>query len=92
MPPFPSKNTILIVDDEPVNIRALEIVLGDEHNLTYATTGEMALEMARAEPQPDLILMDIVMPGLDGFEVCAELKKNDKTRNIPKKQLPAIWK
>ena len=90
-PPFPSKNTILIVDDEPVNIKALEIVLGDEHDLTYATTGEMALEMARAEPQPDLILMDIVMPGLDGFEVCAELKKDEKTHNIPVVFLTAKW-
>jgi CheY-like chemotaxis protein len=48
LPPFPSKNTILIVDDEPVNIKALEIVLGEEHDLAYATTGEMALEMAQA--------------------------------------------
>ena len=91
MPPFPSKNTILIVDDEPVNIKALELVLGDEHHLTYATTGEMALEMARSDPQPDLILMDIVMPGLDGFEVCEALKKDDKTRNIPVVFLTAKW-
>jgi len=91
LPPFPSKNTILIVDDEPVNIKALEIVLGDEHNLTYATTGEIALEMARNDPQPDLILMDIVMPGLDGFEVCEALKKDDKTRHIPVVFLTAKW-
>ena len=91
MPHFASKNTILIVDDEPVNIKALEFVLGDEHNLVYATTGEMALDMARSEPQPDLILMDIVMPGLDGFEVCAELKKDDKTRHIPIVFLTAKW-
>ena len=91
MPPFASKNTILIVDDEPVNIKALELVLGEEHNLVYATTGEMALEMARSDPQPDLILMDIVMPGLDGFEVCAALKKDDKTRHIPIVFLTAKW-
>ncbi len=91
MPPFASKNTILIVDDEPVNIKALELVLGEEHNLVYATTGEMALDMARSEPQPDLILMDIIMPGLDGFEVCAELKKDEKTRNIPVVFLTAKW-
>jgi diguanylate cyclase (GGDEF)-like protein len=81
----------LIVDDEPVNIKALEIVLGDEHDLTYATTGEMALKMARNDPQPDLILMDIVMPGLDGFEVCAALKQDEKTRNIPVVFLTAKW-
>ena len=91
IPPFPRKNMILIVDDEPVNIKALEIVLGDEYDLVYATTGEMALEMARKKPQPDLILMDIVMPGLDGFEVCAELKKDERTRNIPVVFLTAKW-
>ncbi len=91
MPPFPNKQTILIVDDEPINIKALEFVLGEEHYLTYATSGEMALEMAQTDPQPDLILMDIVMPGLDGFEVCAQLKKNDRTRNIPVVFLTAKW-
>ena len=83
MPHFASKNTILIVDDEPVNIKALEFVLGDEHNLVYATTGEMALDMARSEPQPDLILMDIVMPGLNGFQATRQLTKDAETSHIP---------
>lgn len=87
----PGNQTVLIVDDEPINIKALELVLGEEHNLVFATDGETALEMAQANPQPDLILMDIVMPGLDGFEVCARLKKNDKTRNIPVVFLTAKW-
>lgn len=86
-----SHQTILIVDDEPINIRALELVLGGEHNLVFATSGEMALEMAQNDPQPDLILMDIVMPGLDGFEVCDLLKKNVKTHNIPVVFLTARW-
>ncbi len=87
----PSNQTILIVDDEPINIKALQLVLGDEHNLVFATTGEMALEMAAQDPQPDLILMDIVMPGMDGFEVCERLKKDDRTRNIPVVFLTARW-
>lgn len=88
---FRNKQTVLIVDDEPINIRALELVLGDEYDLIYATNGKMALETARAEPQPDLILMDIVMPDMDGFEVCKELKRNDRTRNIPIIFLTAKW-
>jgi diguanylate cyclase (GGDEF)-like protein len=87
----PSNQTILIVDDEPINIKALQLVLGEEHNLVFATTGEMALQMAVEEPQPDLILMDIVMPGLDGFEVCRLLKNDDRTRNIPVVFLTARW-
>lgn len=87
----PSNQTILIVDDEPINIKALQLVLGDEHNLVFATTGEMALEMAANDPQPDLILMDIVMPGLDGFEVCERLKNNARTRDIPVVFLTARW-
>ncbi len=86
-----STQTILIVDDEPINIKALQAVLGDEHNLAFATSGEEALEMAKNDPQPDLILMDIVMPGLDGFEVCALLKKDEKTSHIPLVFLTAKW-
>lgn len=86
-----SNQTILIVDDEPINIRTLQAVLGDEHRLAFATTGEEALEMAHADPQPDLILMDIVMPGLDGFDVCALLKKDPKTSHIPVVFLTAKW-
>lgn len=87
----PSNQTILIVDDKPINIKALQLVLGEEHNLVFATTGEMALQMAVEEPQPDLILMDIVMPGLNGFEVCRLLKNDDRTRNIPVVFLTARW-
>jgi diguanylate cyclase (GGDEF)-like protein len=88
---FSGKQTVLIVDDEPFNIKTLELVLGDEHELTFAMNGETALKMAQAEPQPDLILMDIVMPDMDGFEVCARLKQIEKTRNIPIIFLTAKW-
>lgn len=80
---LPGTQIILIVDDEPINIKALHAVLGDEYNLVFATSGEMALEMACNDPQPDLILMDIVMPGLDGFDVCVQLKQDVRTRHIP---------
>lgn len=91
MSQFSGKQTVLIVDDEPFNIKTLELVLGNEHKLTFATSGETALKMAQAEPQPDLILMDIVMPDMDGFEVCARLKGIEKTRNIPIIFLTAKW-
>ena len=91
MPHAHSNQTILIVDDEPINIKALQLVLGEEHNLVFATTGEMALQMAVEEPRPDLILMDIVMPGLDGFEVCQRLKNDERTSNIPVVFLTARW-
>ncbi|MDY0275589.1 MAG: diguanylate cyclase [Desulfomicrobium sp.] len=88
---LPSNQTILIVDDEPINIKALKTVLGDEHNLVFATNGEMALKMAQADPQPDLILMDVVMPGLDGYEVCKRLKADTKSAHIPVVFLTAHW-
>lgn len=91
LPHASSKQTILIVDDEPINIKALQLVLGEEHDLAFATTGQMALRMAAESPQPDLILMDIVMPGLDGFEVCSRLKHDARTRNIPVVFLTARW-
>lgn len=91
MPYSPASQTILIVDDEPVNIKALQAVLGDAYDLVFAITGEEALVMALEDPQPDLILMDIIMPGLDGFEVCARLKHDDRTKNIPVVFLTAKW-
>lgn len=88
---LPSHQTVLIVDDEPINIKALQSVLGDEYNLVFATDGEKALSMAQADPQPDLILMDIVMPGLDGYQVCEHLKANAKTKHIPVVFLTGKW-
>lgn len=88
---LPSHQTVLIVDDEPINIKALQAVLSEEHNLVFATDGEMALTMAQTDPQPDLILMDIVMPGLDGFQVCKRLKANAKTQHIPVVFLTGKW-
>lgn len=74
-------STILIVDDTPGNIEILASVLKD-YELLVATSGEEALELAAAA-NPDLILLDVVMPDIDGFELCRRLKADDNTRKIP---------
>lgn len=74
---------ILIVDDTPANLRLLANILGDQgYEIRPATNGKHALLAARAEP-PDLILLDIKMPGMSGYDVCVELKKDPRTENIP---------
>lgn len=77
------KQLILIVDDEPRNIAALQDVLGQDYHLVFATNGEDALQRAQEDPQPDLILLDVRIPKIHGFEVCARLKNEAHTRNIP---------
>ena len=74
---------VLIVDDVHENLHGLMTILRDNHAIAAATNGEKALELARRDPQPDLILLDIVMPGMDGYEVCRRLKRDPKTRDIP---------
>jgi diguanylate cyclase (GGDEF)-like protein len=76
------KNSILIVDDEQSNLKVLTHILSSEYLLYTAKNGVNALEKAN-ELLPDLILLDIVMPEMDGFEVLAKLKENDKTKQIP---------
>jgi len=73
---------ILIVDDAMENIQILHHVLGDEHDVLFALDGEKALEIARTQ-HPDLILLDAIMPGMDGFEVCAALRASAELRSIP---------
>ncbi len=77
-----AKPKILVVDDTPSNIALLNLVLGREHELLCATEGDEALAVALAE-QPDLILLDALMPGMDGFEACARLKADPQTADIP---------
>ena len=74
---------ILVVDDEPENIHILFEALGDEYTLVAARTGENALAIAAAAPLPDIILLDVMMPNMDGYEVCRRLKANLLTVNIP---------
>jgi len=77
------KPKVLIVDDTPENIQILMGTLKDQYAIVAAINGEKALKMAVAEPRPDLILLDIMMPGMDGFEVCRRLKSDPETRDIP---------
>jgi len=74
---------VLIVDDSAENIQALIEVLKHEYVLVAETDGERALALALREPYPDLILLDVVMPGIDGYEVCRRLKDDARTRDIP---------
>ncbi len=76
------RQTVMIVDDTPANIEILSESLGDEYELFFATSGADALELIRAD-KPDLILLDIMMPGMDGYELCSILKGDASTRNIP---------
>jgi DNA-binding response OmpR family regulator len=74
--------TVLIVDDVPTNIEVLAGALKDEYAIKVAISGRKALEIAHAFPI-DLILLDIMMPGMDGFETCRELKADPKTAHVP---------
>ena len=73
---------LLVVDDQRVNIQALFQAFQADHQLQMATSGEQALALCRSQP-PDLVLLDVVMPGMDGFEVCRQLKADDATKDIP---------
>jgi diguanylate cyclase (GGDEF)-like protein len=76
------KNSLLIVDDEKMNLKVLTHILGSEYTIYTATSGASGIEKAR-EYKPDLILLDILMPEMDGYETLAELKNDEKTQNIP---------
>lgn len=76
------KETILIVDDDPVSLKMLEVFLtSGGYNVRQAENGSDAVQ--KAEEKPDLILLDLLMPGIDGFETCRRLKENEATKNIP---------
>ncbi len=78
-----SRSRILLVDDVNENLHALMSVLRDDYAIAAATSGEKALDLARQQPHPDLILLDIKMPGMDGYSVLAHLKSNPATADIP---------
>jgi putative two-component system response regulator len=78
-----NKQKVLIVDDTPENIQILMETLKEDYKIVAAINGEKALKMAEMVPLPDIILLDIMMPGMDGYEVCNRLKNNEKTKNIP---------
>ena len=74
------KPTILIVDDTPANLSLLSEILKQDYRTKAAVSGEKALKIAFSETPPDLILLDIMMPGMDGYEVCRRLKANPATQ------------
>jgi diguanylate cyclase (GGDEF)-like protein len=76
------KPKLLLVDDQPINIQVLHQIFAADFQVFMATSGAQALAVCKANP-PDLVLLDIVMPGMDGFEVCTRLKADEMTRNIP---------
>ena len=77
------RHRILIVDDVNENLHAMMSVLRDDYAIVAATSGEKALDLARRTPQPDLILLDVKMPGLSGYDVIARLKADPETSDIP---------
>ncbi len=76
------KHKILFVDDVPTNIKVLLEVLKNDYKIIFAQSGPEALDLARSS-NPDLILLDIMMPEMSGYEVCTQLKADKKTRDIP---------
>ena len=73
---------ILVVDDIPSNVHVLSRILKDDYDIYFATDGDKALELVQAR-LPDLVLLDIMMPGMDGYEVCHRIKTDATTRDIP---------
>ena len=78
-----SRQTVLVVDDTPENIDVLSGVLRSDYKVKAALNGEKALKIARSDSPPDIILLDIMMPEIDGYEVCGRLKADPLTAKIP---------
>ncbi len=74
---------VLVVDDVPENIEVLRGILRGSYRVMAALDGERALEIAAREPRPDIVLLDVMMPGMDGYEVCRRLKADSDCKNIP---------
>jgi len=80
---FHERPTILVVDDAPDNLTVMGDLLMDDYRVKVAISGEKAIRIVRSEKPPDLILLDIMMPGMNGQEVCRRLKADPETRDIP---------
>lgn len=77
------KKLVLVVDDAPANLHAVHSILKNDFKIRVATSGTKALELVMVKPYPDLILLDVMMPEMDGYEVCGLLKSIPETRDIP---------
>jgi putative two-component system response regulator len=82
MPISSERPTVLVVDDEPFNLSLMDGILGKYYNVKLADDSLKALELAFAEP-PDLVLLDVMMPDVDGFEICRRLMNNPATNHVP---------
>jgi putative two-component system response regulator len=80
---FTKKAMILVVDDTPDNLILMNSLLKDDYKVKIANSGEKALKIVASESPQDLILLDIMMPGMDGYEVCQHLNNDPKAMNIP---------
>src|SRR5215469_15163640 len=78
-----TKHVLLLVDDDPENIEIVNSILGGQYDIRVAKNGVKALELASMDPTPGLVLLDVIMPHMDGYEVCMHLKADSKTRDIP---------
>ena len=77
------KKLLLLVDDDATNIKVVNAILAADYKIRVATNGAKALDLAKTKPVPDLILLDVMMPDIDGYEVCGQLKASQETRDIP---------
>ncbi len=77
------KQKILIVDDSPENIAVLNNILKEDYTIKIATNGENAISLIKRYDLPDIILLDIIMPGIDGYEVCRQIKAEKNSSDIP---------
>ena len=85
---YPSA-TVLVVDDTPDNLMLIAELLKDKYRVKAANSGEMALRLLQADPLPDLILLDIMMPDMDGYETMREIRSHAEFRNLPMLALTA---
>lgn len=83
MPPTSEKSTILIVDDAPENIDALNGLLNEQYSIQAAANGQKGLDIIFSDRPPDLVLLDLLMPDMNGFEVCKKIKASHKRKEIP---------
>lgn len=79
----PEQELILVVDDQPDNLMLMSELLMDRYQVRVASSGAKALRLVQSDPRPDLVLLDIMMPEMDGYEVCRQLKADPHTRDIP---------
>jgi DNA-binding response OmpR family regulator len=79
----PARKRILVVDDESDALRALAILLSDEHDVITADDGLEGLEAALSDPHPDLVITDVAMPGIDGVTMVRRMKQYDDLRRVP---------